>query len=291
MKILFTILYIGVSALQSFSQDIKTPEDSLQFFGDAMFSLKIYSNKIYAESRFLELANRLIESNKDSSLLKFHPSFVMTESNDHSLKFVSWQIQLDTNNYHYCAYLFTKDRKPLFLKSKNRNLDKINYETFNEETWYGAMYYHFLPVLINGYYTVLGYRFSNEGYKYRIIELLKIQDGKVEFGSPLFRISGDGGNEDFLYRKMISYSPSANVVVKYDEESKLILFDHVERFIDPKSGEVLRVPDGTFEAFELKDQYWDYIPYHKLQIIDTPPREKPVLGTGKKDLFGKDKKK
>jgi hypothetical protein len=291
MKILFTILGFYVFLLQSISQGIVSPLDSLQFYGDAMFSLKLPSNKIFAESRFLELAERLIITDEDSTLLKFHPSFVMTESNDQAIKIVSWQIQIDTNDYHYCAYLFTKGQKPVFLKSIHRNLDKINYESFNQENWYGAMYYHFLPVLINGYYTVLGYRFSNEGYKYRVIELLKCEDGKIEFGSPLFRVAGTDGTEDFLYRKMISYSPSANIVVKYDEESKLILFDHVERFIDPKSGEVLRVPDGTFEAFELKDQYWDYIPYHKLQIIDTPPREKPVLGTGKKDLFGKDKKK
>ncbi len=290
MKISVLIFSFCFASLNSGTQTISSAEDSLRFFGDAMFSLKLPINKSYAESRFLELANRLVQNNKDSNLLKFHPSFIITGSNDQSVKIISWQIESDFTDYHYCAYFFIKDLKPVFLKSINRNLDRINYETFNQENWYGAMYYHFLPETINGYYTILGYRFSKEGYKYRIIDLLKIHNGMVEFGSPLFKSVSEDGNEDFLYRKIISYSPSANIIVKYDEESKMIMYDHVERFIDPKSGEVLRVPDGTFEAFELKNNYWNYIPYHKLQNLETPPREKPVLDNRKKDLFGREKR-
>ena len=290
MKVYFFLFSIGLISLKSNTQSISSSEDSLKFYGDAMFSLTLAKHKSLAEERFLDLAKRLIKSNEDSSLLNFHPSFVITESKDQLIKIISWQIENEYNDYHYCAYLFSKNSKPIFIKSTNRNLEKINYETFNQDNWYGAMYYHFLPELIHGYYTVFGYRFSNEGFKYRIIELLKIENGNVEFGSPLFKIPDSKGDEDFLYRKVIAYSPSANMAMKYDEESKMIYYDHIEQLTDPKSGEILRVPDGTFESFELKNNFWNYDSYHKLKQVDTPPMEKPILDKREKDLFGKRKK-
>jgi hypothetical protein len=263
----------------------------MKFYGDAMFSLKLPENKAFAEAHFQELASRLIQNNNDSNLLTFHPSFIITESDDHSIKIISWQIEIQNKDYHYCAYIFSKNNKPVFLKSINRNLDRINYESMDRDNWYGAMYYHFLPITLDGFYTVFGYRFSNTGFKYRIIELIKIEDGKVIFGAPRFKYKDAKGEEDFGYRKLIAYSPSANVALKYDEESKMIYYDHVEQFTDPKSAEIILAPDGTFESYELNDQYWNYNPYLKLKTLDTPPREKPVLDGNKKDLFGKEKPK
>lgn len=289
MKIYILILSICLISLYSNTQVLSSSKDSLCFYGDAMFSLKLSVNKSFAEKQFLDLAQRLIKTNEDSSLLMFHPSFVITESKDKLIKIVSWQIGLDSNNYHYCAYIFSKNSKPIFLKSNERNLERINYESFNQENWYGAMYYHFLPETINGYYTVFGYRFSSDGMKYRIIELINIENGMVSFGSPLFKTTSTNGDEDFQYRKMVGYSLSANLSLIYDEESKMIYYDHVEVITDPNSGELLKVPDGTFEAFELKNNFWNYIPYHQLKHIETPPREKPVLDNRKKDLFGKEK--
>lgn len=291
MKIYFIIFCFCLIVTKSSTQEISSPSDSLRFYGDAMFSLKLSRHKDFAEKHFLDLAKRLIQKNEDSILLTFHPAFVTTESKDQMIKIVSWQIEIESNVYHYCSYIFVKNEKPVFLKSVTRNMEKINYESFNSENWYGALYYHFLPETINGYYTVFGYRFSNEGYKYRIIELVKIEKGSVQFGSPLFKATTGKDDEDLMYRKVIGYSASANLGLTYDEEVKMIYFDHIDIITDPKSGEILRVPDGTFEAFELKNNYWNYIPYHKLKLLDTPPMEKPILDKRKKDLFGKDKQK
>jgi hypothetical protein len=291
MKNYLLVFFICLGFLGAHSQSISTSVDSLRFYGDAMFSLRLKENKSFAENQFLNLADRLVQDNKDSSLLTFHPSFIITESKDKFLKIVSWQIENESKEYRYYAFIFSKDAKPILIRSQERNLDRINYETFNKENWYGAMYYHFLPEIIGGFYTVFGYRFSKEGYKYRIIEMIRVNEDTVEFGSPIFKVTDEKGGEDFLYRKLISYSASANVALRYDEEVKMIYFDHIDRFTDPKSGELLRAPDGTFEAFELKNNYWNYIPYHKLQILETAPREKPVLDNKSKDLFGRDKKK
>jgi hypothetical protein len=289
MKFYSLILIFGLSYCTAKTQAINTPEDSLRFYGDAMFTLKISKHKAFAETKFTNLVQRLVHSNKDSIYFKFHPAFVVTESPDQEIKIISWQIELDSS-YHYYAYFFTKNSNPIFINSKPRNIDRINYETFDKDNWYGAMYYHFLPVKINGFYTVLGYRFSNEGNKYRIIEPIKLAQDNLEFGSPIFRIVNSKNEEDLLYRKIISYSPSANIIVKYDEESKLILFDHVEQFTDPKTGQIIRAADGTFESFEYKDQYWEYNSYHQLEKLKAAPREKPVLGGSKKDIFGKEKR-
>lgn len=261
--------------------------DSLQFFGDAMFSLKVHSNRAFAESQFLELAKRLIVDVKDSSLLNFHPSFISTQSFDKNIKIVSWQVESDDYQYHYYAYFFTPASKPVLIKSVSRNLERMNYETLNSENWYGALYYRFIPGNIEGYYTILGYRFSTQGFKYRIIDFIRMKDKKPEFGAPLIRLDSTQNNEDRLYRKVIAYSPSANASINYDETDKIIYFDHIVLMTDPRTGEIMKVPDGTFESMEWKNDFWQYNSYHKLQQVDSPPREKPVLDKRKKDLFGR----
>jgi hypothetical protein len=203
---------------------------------------------------------------------------------------ISWQIEYDSKDYRYYAYIFQPGAKPLLLESTERNLDRINYESFNNDNWYGILYYQFLPVVVDGYYTLFGYRFAKNGLKYRIIELLKNDNGKLIFGAPLFKIIDKEGEEDYLYRKVIPYSLSANMQISYDNSLNLIYYDHIDNYTDPKSGEILLVPDGTFEAFELKDNTWVYIPYHQLQKLKQAPREKPILDSKNKDLFGRKKK-
>ncbi|MBK8484172.1 MAG: hypothetical protein IPL31_07510 [Saprospiraceae bacterium] len=291
MKIYLLQIFVFCTISGTQAQVPITPIDSMRFYADAMFSMRLIEHKLFAEHQFLRLATTLIKSNEDSSKLSFHPSFVIAESADKKLKIVSWQIDENFQNYRYAAFVFADSCKPIFLKSEERNLNRINFESFTEHNWYGALYYHFVPEKINGYYTLFGYRFSKDGNKHRFIDVIKIDHGNIQIGSPIFKHYDTKEQEELYFRHVIHYSPSANVILRYEEDSKMIFFDHIDQITDSKSGEVLMVPDGTFEAFELKDGYWNYIPYQRGEILENAPRERPVLGKDSKDLFGKSKVK
>ncbi len=289
MQKLLLILLVAITIQTGFSQ-LTTSLDSLKFYGDAMFSLRSAEHRKFANEQFINLSKKLIITTKDTSLLAFHPSFLAVQTKDHLLKMITWQVELDHQQYIYYAFVFIGNNTPFLLQSKERNLDRINYELFTANNWYGALYYEFLPNKLDGYYTVLGYRLSKNGLKYRIIDLIKIESNTLTFGAPLFKTTDKQGEEDLLFRKVIAYSPSANMLIKFDDISRIIYFDHIEKYTDPKSGEILLVPDGTFESFELTEQFWIHNSYHQLEKLKTAPIEKPAIDSNNTDLFGRKKK-
>lgn len=269
------------------TQVLNTKQDSFRFYADAMFFLNQAEFRMHAESAFNRLLKELIVTTADSSKLNFLPSFVKCETPDKSISIISWQVERQPKDFHYAAVVFQANAKPLYLFDVNRTISKINFESFNSKNWYGALYYHVIPAKIKNTYTLLGYRFGKDGSKYRIIDAIEIKNNDIEIGAPIFKHTDEKGEEEWYYRHVINYSLSANVAIKYDEASQIIYFDHVETFTDIKSGEVVRAPDGTFESLEYKIDYWNYIPYQKGEILETAPREKPVLNGDKKDILGK----
>lgn len=290
MKIWICCLFVFFFASQCAGQVLSSKQDSFRFYADAMFFLNQAEFRIEAEQAFNRLLKELVISNEDTIKFSFLPNFVKCESSDKQFCIISWQVERAPKDYHYGAVLFRPESKPIYLNDIDRNISRINYETFNSNNWYGALYYHVIPLKINNAYTILGYRFGKDGSKYRIIEILEIINDDLLIGAPKFKHLNEKGDEEWYYRHVINYSPSANVAIKYDETSQIIYFDHVETFTDVKSGDVVRAPDGTFEALEFKNEYWNYIPYQKGEILQTPPREKPVFNNEGKDIFGKKKK-
>ncbi len=282
------ILILNCILITTLSSQNQSSLDSLKFWGDAMISLKDKKHRVWAEEAFLSCFKREIQSASDSSKLEFHPAVVHITSPDGRFKMYSWQVEHAASEFLYYTCILPKSGDVLLLKSTQRNLRKINFEEFSDKNWYGALYYHIFPGDFEGHYLLLGFSISPDGTKHRIVEPFQIKDGKPRFGAPLFKKQVDE-EEVTVHRLVLSYSPSANAVFEFDPATKQIMQDHITSFIDPKSGEQLEVPDGTYEAYEWKNGAYKHIPYVKAQIMETAPIEKPVLGQGNKDLFGRPK--
>lgn len=292
MKSLACVVLIIVIQLQCFAQTFSA-SDSLRFWGDAMISLKTSNFRQKASTEFQRLAETLIRETSDSVLLDFHPSIVKTSTPDGRLKFFSWTSELSDNRVQYFSYLFYDNQKPVFLRSQARNLRRINYEEFNAQNWYGALYYHILKDSFAGHYFLLGFATSPDGTKHRIIEPLFLAKDKLLFGAPLFIKKDETQKDELYHRIVIHYSPSAQAVVNYDPEQKQIMYDHISSYTDSKSGETLYVPDGTFEAFDWNGKHWVHIPYLKNEVLETAPIDKPLFNSDSKsrDILGRKKSK
>ncbi|MBK9108016.1 MAG: hypothetical protein IPM92_06430 [Saprospiraceae bacterium] len=292
MKSLVFSLFLLSHSLNCSSQ-ILSSTDSLRFWGDAMISLKTPDFRQAASSEFQKIAEKLIRENSDSILLDFHPSIVKTSTHDGKLKFYSWASELSENRIQYFSYLFFDHQKPVFLKSQERNLRRINYEELNAKNWYGALYYHILKDSFSARYFLLGFATSPDGTKHRIIEPLYIDKDQILFGAPLFVKKDENQKDEVYHRILIHYSPSAQAVVNYNPELKQIMYDHISSYTDAKSGETLLVPDGTFEAFDWNGSHWIHNPYLKNEILESAPIDKPLFNadTKSRDILGRKKSK
>lgn len=287
---LFILCFI--SSWKSIAQNaVLSSKDSLFFWGDAMISMRDQQFRNISAERFNDLWYRQVNSLSDTNLLNFHPSIIKVNSADGQLRIYTWARETHQGTNQYYACIFYKEEKPLCLVSKPRNYQRINYDDFTHRDWYGALYYHIVPDTFDGRYLLLGFCQSPDGTKHRIIEPLQVDQGTCHFGRDLFIKENEKREKESFHRIVLHYSPSAQVAIRYEQEPKQFMFDHIEHVIDPKSGETLKIPDGTFEAYIWMENKFEHIDYLKNTPMDTAPVEKPVFGPDSKqrDIFGRKK--
>mgnify|MGYP001954933690 CR=1 FL=1 len=115
-----------------------------------------------------------------------------------------------------------------------------------------------------------------------------IKDGKATFGAPVFVQSARNGQRKS--RIVLQYSAEAKIVCNYDEFEKYIIVDHLMAMGGDIPGtESIKIPDGTFEGYQLQNGLWTYIPKMFHTVVEEAPRETPVLDKGSKDILGRKK--
>lgn len=124
------------------------------------------------------------------------------------------------------------------------------------DKWYGAVYYDLIESSFNKttYYTLLGYK-SNDGLvKTRVIETLFFDNRKCKFGAPIFE------HEKATYhRRIFRYSAGVNMMLRYDEKRKSIVFDHLSPNNSMFIGEYRYYgPDWSYDSYQKGSKHWDF---------------------------------
>ena len=126
-------------------------------------------------------------------------------------------------------------------------------KTLEYNEWYGCLYYDIIENKIkkDRYYTLLGWDGHNQTTTKKIIDVLKIKKKKTPvFGADIF------GNKQ--YRIVLDYSNKYPISLKYDEQLKCIVFDHIEP-IDgiSKNNFSLYAPTLSYDIFKKTDFGWE----------------------------------
>lgn len=124
------------------------------------------------------------------------------------------------------------------------------------EKWYGAVYYALVESKFDkvNYYTLLGYK-SNDGLvKTRVIETLFFDKRKCKFGAPIFE------HEKATYhRRVFRYSAGVNMMLRYDEKRKSIVFDHLSPNNSMFIGEFRYYgPDWSYDSYMKSGNCWQF---------------------------------
>ncbi|MDX2136223.1 MAG: hypothetical protein SFV52_15665 [Saprospiraceae bacterium] len=217
---------------------------------------------------------------------------------DGALRLVTWQLRLNDSTWQYKGFLLVRAPvEALFvLTDQSSELPASpRHEQLDPDRWYGALYYN-----IFRFEAPEGTRYLLFGYKgYSLTERQKLIDvlwfdpvtRQPRLGDAVFEgVPGEDG--EARLRFMLEYYAEAKVRLNWDEQYQRILFDHLIPMTNPYDGTPTRVPDGSYQGFELKDGRWHFIDNVFNDSQEEVPRPFPVLDDDKnRDILGREKKK
>jgi hypothetical protein len=189
--------------------------------------------------------------------------FGKLQSPDNLFRIITWNTILSDGSNHYNGIVQVKQPKTrairLFVLTDRANeITNRENSVLSAGKWYGGIYYKILKNKVNQttYYTLISLRYNNLFTTSKIIEIMYFDEfGNPVFGAPLFT---DGKKTKL--RIVFEYSANVAMKLNYDENRKMIVFDHLSpndpRFVGQYDN---YGPDFSYDGFEFKNNMWRLI--------------------------------
>lgn len=179
---------------------------------------------------------------------------------DRTFRIYTWNCVLSDGTYHYFGLIQRKTQAGLQVERLfDLNSDK-DLLTFigDSQSWPGALYYQIIPFKIRNTlsYLLLGWDGNNLRTNKKVIEVLSFdENGCSQFGMALLYWRGKT-----LNRIVFEYSKQAQMLLRYDEDQKRVVFDH----LSPSSSQYQNQfeyygPDFSYDALEFRKGRWELI--------------------------------
>ncbi len=250
----------------SHAQVRQKQDSSVKFYVDTL---------IYSMQQGADDSTRLLANSKFDLLLfqalQMPASFKMDfdtvknvavqTSPDNKFRLYTWTVaSTDGSEYSYYGYLQVRDKngkiKLFALRDSSSVIRKPESEKLKTDRWYGCVYYKIIPVKKAGkvYYTLLGWKGQDTKTSQKLIDVLYFDKEIPKLGYPLLK-----AGKVFRNRVIFSFMASLSMVLRYEEQKKMIVFDHLSGSESHGSDvEVsgLNGPDGSYDAFKFKRGRW-----------------------------------
>ena len=307
MKVVFLSVLFGIlfSAAASGQKPVIAEKDLAQLkeWEDtiALLSFAII-NDSFPENRFgatKKLIPTLVQALKTPN--SFHYPFSRVQSisiqypEDSTFRIFTWQLYVDVDEYRYygAIQMNSGDLNLFPLVDRSFDVQEVEYEVLPPEKWYGALYYGIKPFDSpqGRKYLLFGYDAFSLFNKRKVIDVLSFSQGKPQFGAPVFYTQEKEGGLIIRNRMLFEYAAEAAIKCNFDPVLEMVVVDHLQEVGGLYEGQaVSKIPDGTYEAFQLTDGVWKNIPMLENQLMDEPPRPFPILEGGDGvDILGRKK--
>ncbi len=240
-------------------------------------SLRAAKDDLQKEEKNTEFKTYLFETLQLDGAYSYSFSSLKTvgfiDSPDGQLRIINWNVEQDDQTQKYYCFLMHLDekKKNVELSELVDNSDPFNprpSEILEANQWYGALYYKIIPVDKGSktVYTVLGWDGNTASSNIKLIDVLYFTGNTPKLGSPIFKTS-----EGTFKRMFYEHSEKATMSLKYEEQYKRIIFDHLM----PESPNLkgfysFYVPDLSLDAFVLTGNKWVF----KEDVIGINPEKK-----------------
>lgn len=216
---------------------------------------------------------------------------------DSSFRIFTWQLFVNDSTYRYYGtiQMRQKDLKLFPLRDKSFEMEVPPvYEQLTPENWYGVLYYGIrqFDTREGRKYLLFGYDALDFFQRRKLIDVLSFdKQGSPVFGAPVFqRAQTKPGLKE--QRMVFEYSAEASARVNWDEQYKMIIFDHLIPLPSPFGRGMTAVPDGSYDGLRFEKGNWKFIEKVFNDSQDEVPFPAPVLEDRKgKDIIGKEKRK
>ena len=245
----------------STTKQLMVYQDSLTALGKKFINNDTEMERMNANTEFIKT---LVKALKVSHSFDFPfdsvKSITIVNSPDKRFRIITWHIAFDDGSYRFYGTIQMNagDKLQMFPLTDYSPLIRKAEDTITNNTqWYGAQYYSIIPANAgqNSYYVLLGWKGNTIKSTKKVIEVLSFgNDGKPVLGLPVF-----DGNGKTRNRVVFEYTRQASMLLKYDEDKQLIVFDNLVP-PDPKqkSQTELYGPDLSYNGYFLKNGRWVY---------------------------------
>lgn len=184
------------------------------------------------------------------------------ESNDRNLRIFTWNTVRNDGTYIYYGFIqvYLKDKKALKviqLIDKSDSIPNVEKASLEPATWYGALYYDIIETKLNEgtLYTLLGWDGNNLYSSKKVIETLTFSSsGKPKFGKSVFRVG-----KSKQKRVIFEYSRMANMMITYDDELDMIVYDHLSPSSPTyQNNPAYYGPDFSYDGFKFENYVWNH---------------------------------
>ncbi len=236
----------------------QTTTREIAFYADASQSAIASKHRLYADSMLqLKIRNYLSSSTSKTDFAQELDWLNVQYTQDSSMRIFSWQLNLNDSAFFYRCFIQNLASQEVFELTELPVIPKSTpYQTLDMEHWYGGIYYDLQEILLQGQqaYLLFGFRIMDGQLKQKFCDVLWFDDSaKPKFGKPIFVY----GPDDIRQRITIAYDFKARGYMQYDPKESRILFDHIIEV--PGYEGMMRVPDGSYEGFNLQGEKFEYM--------------------------------
>ncbi len=241
-------------------------EDSLKILSDKIIEGINPSDRLLADSIFTKVLVRALKTNHS---FNFHFDSLAATSKlyapDSSFRIFTWQLVINDNviRQHGAIQMKTADGSLKLFPLIDKSDITINMaDTIaNNFGWMGAIYYKIIATknLDRTYYTLLGYDENNIRSNKKIIEILSFENGQPLFGARQFSIASGFGYNNKMARFILEYKKEASPRLTFDEDLKMIIFEHLVSESNQPNKKWTLIGDGDYEGFKWIAGNWVYV--------------------------------
>ncbi len=264
------ILFIGFyfADAKLYAQDMIVYSDSLEYYFNLMAQEKDDGRKEELNEKIVFYFRKALEQDDsfdyDFSSLKFIGDI---KSDDDKLRIITWNLPYYDGTHKYFGFIQYKKNRwntlTFELNDQSENISNPEFETLSNLNWYGALYYQ---IIVNKhwrdeYYTLLASDLNDLHSKKKLIEILQFdQNDQPVFGAPVFK-----NREKAVTRVIFEYSAQANMVLTYDENREMIIYDHLSPFRPSLKGKFqFYGPDFSYDGLKFENGIWNT--YHDIDV-------------------------
>ncbi|MBU8893259.1 MAG: hypothetical protein KOO66_10805 [Bacteroidales bacterium] len=261
-KLIIILSILGLSVFKmSADNNIKNYEDSLKYYFSLLATEVNDQNKEDLNDEILKLFRKAIsiEGSFDYSFDSLIYTGVIYSS-DNKVKIITWNLPYNNRTYKYFGFIqYKKSGKRIYsyeLHDNSEIIKKPEYSVLSHENWYGALYYKIIVNKYAGkvYYTLLGADLNNLLSKKKLIEILYFDKNELPvLGKLVFK------NRNLSVSRIIfEFNAQSNMVLTYDEEKEMIIYDHLSPSRPGLQGQYeFYGPDFSYDGLKFERGIWN----------------------------------